>query len=160
MDLKANMKSLVGKTIGVEGTIYRTWEGDILKGVSPAHAEQLLEMPNGFKVVGGPKQPLDQQPPSPPPQDPPKAPDAPSPADPPEPASAASTDAQGLPVASTPDLGDDPEDEEEIEEEEYGEEELKQLTKADLLDFLDETQKKEAAKLPKDAIIKLILEGE
>jgi len=136
MDLKAKQKTLIGQRVGVEGEIYSTWEGDVLKGVPDHHAKQLLEAQAAWEVARS-------SPPraSAPAQKPPPAPPAPEPEPEPEP-------------VSEPSEASDDED-----SDGYSEEDLMSMTKTELLEFLDETEKDKAAKLKKDELVKLILEG-
>jgi hypothetical protein len=137
MDLRALKKTLPGQRIGIEGAIYDQWEGDVLKGIPPKHAAQLLESRDWKALNAGSSAP------TPPPQ--PQVPPEPEPVSEPQEAS------QAEQLADVLDSLD--------EDEGYTEEDLKSFTKADLLDFLDETEQAEAKKLSKDALIQRILEG-
>lgn len=139
MDLKAKLKTLVGQRIGVEGTVYDQWEGDVLKGISDAHAKQLMEAPDFWTPV----------------RRAPVTPQAPAPATPPPPPAPEPTPE---PEAES-ELSEASDDETEDEEDGYSEADLMAMPKAELLEFLDETQQEEAAKLKKTELVKLIMEG-
>ena len=134
MDLKLHdsKQTLLGAPIGAGGRVYKTWDGDVLKDVSDEDAAELLSLPDYSSPV---------EPPAPP-----QAPEGSTSGDGDPPP------ADEDPTGSEADEGGDPE--------EYDRAGLMKLTKAELLEFLDEQHQEAADKLTKAQLVDLILPEE